>query len=142
VPASPSDLPRLRQLHGWLTLESWAGVAGLAGFWLPAAPLAAALGLVAVAFTPLLVHALWHLGRVGWLAAFAVLVGGTMLGMVALGGAGVGLGGALVLLAFYSYTWVLRVAVAEWVREAEEAALWTREKARWAAEAEEVALSA
>lgn len=142
MPASPSDLPRLQQLHGWLTLESWAGVGGLAGFWLPAAPLAAALGLAAVVFTPLLVHALWRLGRLGWLTAFVVVVGGMLLGTLVLGSARVGLGGALVLLAFYSFTWVLKLVVAEWVREAEEAALWTREKARWAMDADEVALGA
>ena len=131
---SASDLPRLQALHHWLTLEGWAGVGGLIGFWLPTALLAGVLGLAAVVFTPVLVASLWRLRRFGWLAAFGVLVGGTALGTLALGAAWGGLGGALVLLAFYTYTWVLKLAVAEWVREVEGAIAWARERARWEAE--------
>ncbi len=109
------------------------GVGGVAGFWLPAGLLAGVLGVAAAAFTPVLVRDLWQLGRRGWLTAFVVWVGGAAfaglavpIGIVAFG---------LVLVAFYSYTWVLKLAVGEWLREAEEAAAWERESARWRAEA-------
>lgn len=139
-----TDLPRLRQFHRWLTLESWASTLGVAGFWLPAGPLALALGVAAVAFTPYLVVSLWRLRRVGWLAAFGGTVGGAVLGALAIGGPWAGLGGALVLLAFYACTWVLKLSVTEWLRQAEEAAAWAREKARWEGDAlaEAAALSA
>lgn len=127
-----SDLHRLRRLHHWLTLEGWAGVGGLAGFWLPAGPLAALLSAAAVGFTPVLVHALWTLGRRGWLLSFVVLVGGALVASLAMPGVWGALRWAPVLLAFYGYTWALKLAVAEWVRQAEEAVQWQAEKARWA----------
>lgn len=124
-----SDLHRLQRLHRWLTLEGWAGVGALAGFWLPATLLGGALGLAAVAFLPVLVVSLWRLGRRGWLAALAVVVGGAALAVLGAGGASVALGGAAVLFAFYAFVWALKLTVAEWVREAEEAARWQTERA-------------
>ena len=129
-----SDLPRLERLHHWLTLESWAGTAGVAGFWLPMAWLSAVLGLAAVAFTPYLVHALWALGRWGWLAAFVVLVGGTATAASTLAGPYSVLAPALTLLVFYVYTWALKWATAGWICETTEAAAWRRTQAQWAAE--------
>ena len=131
-----SDLPRLERLLRWLTLESWAGLGAAAVLWLPVGLVAGALAAAAVAFTPLLVHALWTLGRRGWLAAFVGLVGGAALATAGLPAEWGVLRGGLVLLAFYSYTWTLKLAVTEWVRAAEEASRWRIEKARWAAAAE------
>ena len=130
-----SDLPRLQRLHHWLTLEGWAGVSGAAAFWLPYGLVAAGLGIAAVAFTPYLVVTLWRLGRRGWLAAFAGVVGGAVAVAGAWSGAWAGVVGLLPLLVFYGYTWVLKLAVAEWVRETEETVRWAREKARWEAAA-------
>lgn len=129
------DLPRLERLHRWLTLESWAGVVGLAGFWLPIGPLVAVLSLAAIVFTPMLVANLWGLRRTGWLVGFAVWVGGAAVVGGLLDGPWAGLRGALVLVAFYSYAWVLTLAVAEWWHEATEAAEWARTKAQWQADA-------
>lgn len=126
-----SGLPHLERLHRWLTLESWAGAVGLAGFWLPVGPLVAVLGLAAVVFTPVLVTRLWRLKQTGWLVGFAVWVGGAALLGLHLSGPWAGLRGALVLVAFYSYAWLLKLAVAEWLRETPEATEWARTKARW-----------
>lgn len=129
------DLPRLRRLHQWLTLESWAGVSCGALYWLPYSLVGSLLGIAAVAFTPILVVHLWALGRRGWLATFVGLMGGLFLLGGALPGPWRGLLGLLPLLGFYVFTWVLKLAVGEWIQEVEEAIRWRIEKARWADEA-------
>ncbi len=129
------DLPRLRRLHQWLTLESWAGVSWGALYWLPYRLVASLLGMAAAVFTPVLVVHLWALGRRGWLAAFVGLVGGLFLMSSALPGPWRSLSGLLPLLGVYVFTWVLKLAVAAWIQEIEEAIQWRIEKARWAEEA-------
>lgn len=133
---SAVQIPTLRRLHRWLEMERWAGVLIVGGFWLPAGPLVGVLGVGAVVFAPVLIHCLWRLGRRGWLAAFAVVVGGAMIGARALPSEWGALAWGLVLLAFYAYTVALGLVARDWLRQAEEAVEWQREKARWAAEAE------
>ncbi|MEM0963298.1 MAG: hypothetical protein AAGK21_12270 [Bacteroidota bacterium] len=137
---SAFNLPHLRRLHRWLTLESWAGASYILGMWLFAGPLAMLLGVAAVVFTPVLVHDLWRLGRWGWLVGFAVVVGVPLAVGVALPGVAPLFRWGAVLVGFYAYTWLLKLAVAEWLRQSEEESLWAREKARWAQEAEVASL--
>lgn len=117
MPVSPWDLPTLDRLHAWLRAERLASLLGAAAFVVPAGLVALVLAVAAVVFTPVLVHGLWRLRRTGWLAAFAVLVGGALAGTAFLPGEWGMLRGALLLLAFYVYSWALSLAVAEWRRE-------------------------
>ena len=134
---SPSDLPRLDRLRQWLTAESYAGVGALAVVFLPFQWVIVVLALAAVVFTPILVLNLWALRQTGWLVGFAVWVGGAALILTILSGSLVGgLRSGVVLFAFYSYTWALKLTVSEWCREATEAAVWASTQARWAADAE------
>ena len=131
---SITDLPRLERLHRWLTLERWAGTMGVAGFWLPVGVLTGAMTIAAVAFAPMMLHALWTLRRRGWVAGFAAVVGGTALATSLLAGLASVLAPVLTLLAFYIYCWVLKLFVSDWARVTTEAAEWRRTQARWAAE--------
>lgn len=128
-----ADLPTLHRLDRWLRPTRWAGTLGAAGYWLPVGALSAVLGALALVFAPVLVHGLWRLRRWGWLAAFGAGVGGALAGGAALAGPWLGLRGASALVAFYALTWALSLAVADWLREAQEDARWAREKARTAA---------
>ncbi|WP_412068785.1 hypothetical protein [Rubrivirga sp. IMCC43871] len=128
-PPDPSLRARLDRLHHWLTLEGWTGTLAAAGYWVPTGLLAALLGTAAVAFVPYLLTALYAIGRPGWIVGFVGVVG-------VAGAAGAALGPPfglyLALLAFYAYTWTLRLFVREWLRSAEEAIEWDRRQREWA----------
>lgn len=126
----PSDLPTLRRLHAWLRAERWTSTLGAAVAVAPVGLVAGALALAAVVFTPVLVHSLWRLRRVGWLGAFAGLMALALAAGALLPGAWGMMRGALALLAFYAFTWVLSLAAGEWLRETEETARFRRDEAR------------
>ena len=129
-----SDLSRIDRLHRWLTLESWAGGLGAVVFWLPAGPIGAFLVAAALAFTPYLIVTLVRLRRWGWLGAFGMWVGGAGVLATFVPSMWSVVAGALILFAFYSYTWALRLAVGGWQRKGTEAATWARERAAWDAD--------
>ena len=131
---SPRDLPTLDRLHAWLRAERAAPLLGAAAFVVPVGLVAGVLTVAAVVFTPMLVLGLWRLGRTGWLAAFAALVGGALAATAFLPDEWGLLRGALVLLAFYVYTWALSMAVAEWRRETIDTVRFRRHEAARGAE--------
>lgn len=102
-------------------------------FVLPVPFAAAVLSVAAVVFTPVLVHDLWHLERRGWLGTFGGVVGTPLVAAVLLPGApgaASAMCGLFALLAFYTYTWVLSMAVASWLTEAQEELRFRWQEAR------------
>lgn len=116
------DYDNLDKLHRWLSYElSSAGLSGLA-FLVPYKYIADLLTLAAVIFTPYMLWRLFKARRFGWIVGFFITVGFPfLLGRFA-GSTGMVAGFLLSvfpLIAFYFYTWMLRLKTGEWLLDVE-----------------------
>lgn len=116
---------RLQHLHRWLTAGGSSGALAGTAFFIPYGIVLTLLKWAAVIFAPYMLWRLAQSKRFGWIAAFMFVVG------LPLGFSMItqpqGVGGFIIsvvpLFTFYSYTWLLRHTVAEWLEELR----WQRE---------------
>ena len=110
----------LQQLHYWLAYEGLTFLGGSAAFWLPYQLVFTVLVLLAAVFTP---YMLWQLFRARWFKSIGVFVVVVLLPFVCSKVVPVNdplaefLLLALPLVAFYVYTWVLRLVLGEHLSE-------------------------
>lgn len=117
-------VPRpLEQLHRWLTWPLASSVLYAAGFAGPAAFMASLAFVAAAIFAPLMMWKLVQLRKWGWIAGFAVCVGGAFLLPVPDNLIGAYLLSTLPMIAFYGYTFLLKLVVSGWMTDARGDAL-------------------
>jgi hypothetical protein len=121
-PARAAEQAVLARLHRCLDIELLSGGGFvLIGFLVPTGLLMVVVSAAALIFVPILVHALWTLGRRGWLLAFGLGSAlPALIGLVSGDWFVRFVGVAVALLVFYALCAILRSAVRAW----QEAAEW------------------
>ncbi|NNF58913.1 MAG: hypothetical protein HKN04_11810 [Rhodothermaceae bacterium] len=120
-PARAAQRAVLARLRRWLDIELLSGGGFvLVGFLVPTGLLMLVVSAAALIFAPILVHALWALGRRGWLLAFGLGAAlPALVGLVSGDWFVRFVGVAFALVAFYALCAILRAAVRQWQEDAD-----------------------
>ena len=109
----------LRNLHYWVTLggSSFIFLPGVRFF--DFGLLLMGMGLIAVGFSVYILWSLFGLGKKGWIIAYAIIIGFSLLLALVLSDSEI-IGTAIWLLPlvmFYFYCWILRYSITEWLSD-------------------------
>ncbi len=110
---------QLRNLHYWVTLG------GMSFIFLPAVRIfsfeliVTGMILITAGFSVYILLSLYRLGRKGWILAYAIIIGFSILLAFILSDSEI-IGAAIWLLPlalFYFYCWILRYSITEWLSD-------------------------
>ncbi len=128
---SNMDVAQLQRLHYFLSYNRYTIFTYGGFFFIPFVPLYMLLVVLAIAFGPYVIFVLYRNGKRGWLLAFGLVVGiPTVLAFIPVHDivAQTALH-FLPLLTFYSYCFLLRLTMSDWISDLSAAeGLWNRER--------------
>ncbi len=131
--AAAEDEYALRQLHHWLKWEGLLPLTGLGAFFLPFSLIMTVLVGAAILFTPYMIFQLWRARWMKSIVFFAIVV------LVPVAASFLIKSDELLLtyflrflplVAFYMFTWILRLVIGENLNERSAVRLFDRERER------------